>query len=293
MGFTCLPEKSIELIITRIIGGLGNQLFQYAAARALSIHNNVQLKLDVSSYSDYTLRSFELEKFYVKAEPATRSEIDQLVPGNFFSKSLQYILPPRQKTYFRERKFSFYKNYFSLGPNVYLKGYFQSEEYFNRFADQINSDIKWKGKLSAKAGEIETQIRNCTSICIHIRRGDFESNSKTTSYHGLLSADYYNDAINFFQERFSKSSFFIFSDDLGWAKSNIQSKGYLIDLNDPLETFQLMRSCRHHIIANSSFSWWGAWLNPNPDKIVIAPKNWFNKGPKDTQDLIPKGWIRL
>jgi hypothetical protein len=140
-------------------------------------------------------------------------------------------------------------------------------------------------------------LRTPGTVSIHIRRGDFSKKAETNLYHGILSSDYYKQAIEIISSKINSPKFYIFSDDINWAKENlivpeaVYASGQISKTH--FEDLYLMSQCHHNIIANSSFSWWGAWLNDNPEKIVIAPKNWFNKGPKDTQDIIPGDWIKI
>ena len=282
------------MIVIRIIGGLGNQLFQYAAARALSLHHNTQLKLDISAFEDYKLRGFELDKLNTSFEIATPDEIKALIPSHNLEKAFQYLSPKHKRTYYRERNFSFNDQFFKLGDHVYLKGYFQSEKYFVRYGDVIINEFTFKKPLPPPIEVIRTQIRQSPSVSIHVRRGDLLQDPESHKYHGMLTADYYQKSISYLKQQLPSAQFFVFSDDMTWTKQNLQiENATYVEGTNHLQDFQLMRSCHHNIIANSSFSWWAAWLNNFTEKMVIAPKNWFNEGPKDTQDLLPEGWIRL
>ncbi len=285
------------MIISYISGGLGNQLFQYATGRCLADLNNTELKLDVSSFESYQLRNFDLNAFNLRASFATPGEITRLIPSHNFEKAFQYLSPLKKRKYYREKYFHFDDAVLKLGMDVYLKGYFQSEKYFLPIKEKLRNDFSIKKEKPGIAGEFKSQLRDKNSIAVHIRRGDFSKDDITMHYHGTLPADYYHHAIRLIQSKLPNPHFYFFSDDIQWVKENLQVPGAVYVSGEitknHIEDLYLMSQCRHNIIANSSFSWWGAWLNNNPDKIVIAPKKWFNKGPKDTQDLIPEGWIKI
>ena len=285
------------MIISQIIGGLGNQMFQYAAGKTLAHLNNTVLKLDVSAFEEYTLRNFALTNFHTNVEFATKQEINDLLPAHNFEKAFQYLSPLKKRSYFREKEFHFDEKVLRLGQNVYLKGYFQSEKYFLPAKEIIRKDFTLKKDAVKNIEEFSSTLKASNAVSIHIRRGDFSKDSTTAGYHGILGTEYYNAAIDLLSSKIPDPTFYLFSDDINWAKENlgIPNAIYVSNniTNSPAEDLYLMSQCKHNIIANSSFSWWGAWLNNNQDKIVIAPKNWFNEGPKDTQDLIPEGWLKL
>ena len=285
------------MIISHINGGLGNQMFQYAAGKTLAQLNNTPLKLDVSEFDKNKLRSFDLFAFETNILFATKEEINDLVPSHTFEKALQYVSPLKKRTYYREKSFSFDDKVLRLGKNVYLKGYFQSEKYFLPEKNTIHHDFRFKSTLISHLFELASQLRNQDSVSIHVRRGDFSTNPEIAHYHGTLQKDYYNSAIETIRSKITNPVFYFFSDDINWVNENLSVKnamsisGHLT--KNHFQDLYLMTQCRHNIIANSSFSWWGAWLNNNPDKIVIAPKKWFNNGPKDTQDIIPNSWQKI
>jgi hypothetical protein len=285
------------MIISNIIGGLGNQMFQYAAGRTLAHLNQTFIKLDTSSFSESKLRTFDLLSFNANIGFATKQEISNLLPVHNFEKAFQYLSPLKKRSYYREKEFSFDKKVLELGSNVYLKGYFQSEKYFLPAKDIITSDLTFKKELVKNIENFSASINKAVSVSVHIRRGDFDKDSLTADYHGTLDIGYYNSAIELIRAKIPNATFYFFSDNIDWVKENLQIPNAVFVSNiitkNHIEDLYLMSQCRHNIIANSSFSWWGAWLNDNPEKIVIAPKKWFNKGPNDTQDLIPSEWIKI
>lgn len=285
------------MIITKILGGLGNQMFQYAAGRCLAHLNNTQLKLDVTGFTDYKLRNFDLHALHVNCQPASGEEIRNLLPSHNFEKALQYLFPKKSRTYYREKYFHFDDNILKFGKNVYLKGYFQSEKYFLPIKETLQKEFTFKDEIIRKVKDFTDKTRSATSVSVHIRRGDMENDPVTTGHHGIMPLSYYKKGIEIIRSKIANPQFYFFSDDINWVKENFNDlkptfvSGEISQTH--FEDLYLMSQCHHNIIANSSFSWWGAWLNKNPDKIVIAPKIWFIKGPKDTQDLLPEKWIKI
>ncbi len=279
-------------------------MFQYAAARALSLRLDKALKVDTSDFSEYKLhQGFELDRlFNVSVEIASVSDL-KLILGWQKNRLMRRIFRRPQLKQFRHRNYVVepYFNYWDginqLKGNIYLEGYWQSEKYFMGFSDEIRANFTFKLPLSIKNNEISTHISQVNAVSLHVRRGDYANSPKTTATHGLCSLDYYRAAIDYVTAHVIQPHFFVFSDDIAWVKANlnIDSSVFFIDHNTNQESYndmRLMSLCKHNIIANSSFSWWGAWLNQNTEKIVIAPKQWFSK-PTDASDLIPAGWIRL
>lgn len=292
------------MIITKLIGGLGNQMFQYSIARALSHYKHTSLRLDISGYNNYNLhQGFELcNVFDVSGEIATISDIHNIL-GWQSSQSVRQILSHPKLSKFKSSKFVLEPNFnfwpeFLNSPNdCYLDGYWQSEKYFFGCSALIRKDFTFKNVLDPYNLELASIIDKTNSVSIHIRRGDYVSNLKTNANHGLCSIDYYLTAFNYITKRIESPYFFIFSDDIEWARKNISlhSPCQFISHNIGSKSYvdmQLMSLCKHNVIANSSFSWWGAWLNTNESKIVISPSKWFAVD-TDVIDLIPSNWISL
>lgn len=290
------------MIIVKLIGGLGNQLFQYALGRHLSIINQTELKLDIMGFNTYKLHSYSLENFNILENFATRKEIEKYVlsSNEFFNKlsfRIKHIIKP-QKKIIGEQSLHFNPEILKIGDNNYLDGYWQSEKYFMEIAPVIRKEFTVKTQLTEKNEEIAKRIIKTNSISLHIRRGDYISDRATSKVYNCCDINYYSDAINIIKERVKNPHFFIFSDDHNWPKKNIS-------LNFPItyithneadknyEDLRLMSMCKHHIIANSTFSWWGAWLNSSPEKMVISPKKWFKTDSSNTKDLIPKEWLQI
>lgn len=291
-------------IYTSLIGGLGNQMFQYAAGRALSLRKNAELYLDISNFASYGMHQcFELNRvFAYQAKIASTAEIEQLLGWQSNALIRRILLRPelavfRRNAFVVEPYFYYWPGINHLATDCYLTGYWQSEKYFSDFAAQIRADLAFKLPLEKQNAELAKQISRVNAVSLHVRRGDYANNPKTTATHGLCSLDYYRASISHVVERVHKPHFFIFSDDIDWVQENLKidypSTYVLYNRGvDSYNDMRLMSLCSHHIIANSSFSWWGAWLNPNMEKIVVAPKKWFTNQ-TDVRDLFPDGWITL
>ena len=279
-------------------------MFQYAAGRALSLKHKAQLLLDTADFSACKrLQGFELSQvFNCDAKIASTRDVRQMLgwrasytARRFLRRSsLALLQGPR---FIAEPHFHFWSDFFQLPADRYLMGYWQSEKYFRSIADVIRSDFKFKRELFGKNKDLESRLTAHNSVSVHIRRGDFVTDVKTRAVLNLLPVEYYDAAINRIAEMAEKPQFFIFSDDIPWVKDHLKTSFpcHFIDHNHGAESYNdmhLMSLCRHHIIANSSFSWWGAWLDPRPDKLVIAPEKWF-VNENSVRDLIPDGWVAL
>ena len=284
------------MIIIKLKGGLGNQMFQYAAAKALAIHNKTQTKLDISEYSTDQLRNFDLTKLNADIAVATESEIKRLKAYNSLDRVISRMTPINKRRFYKEPFFHFDNNFFKLGPDIYIQGYFQSEKYFSPIQEIIRKEYTLKETIQCKVEKLSHELKYVNSVSIHIRKGDYQ-NKETQDVHGILPIEYYHKAIRKIRQLVADPKFYIFTDDKRWAEDNFNvPNSTIVSGNfstDHFEDLYLMTQCSHNIIANSSFSWWGAWLNANPNKNVIAPLKWFNNGPSDVQDLIPETWQRF
>lgn len=292
------------MIISQIIGGLGNQMFQYAAGCALSLERGQPLRLDISGFVGYGLhQGFELQRvFGCPAEAATEADVRGILGWQSAPLARRILSRPgmaalRRKGFVVEPHFHFWPGISQVPQDCYLVGYWQSEKYFRDAADAIRREFTFKPLLAAMNAGLAEQIARVNAVSLHVRRGDYVNDPKTNATHGACPLDYYRAAIRYVSERVEQPHFFIFSDDIAWVKGNLKMDmpHRYIDHNQGAESYndmRLMSMCRHHIIANSSFSWWGAWLNPDASKIVVAPKKWFANG-KDVGDLFPQGWVTL
>jgi hypothetical protein len=288
------------MIITHLVGGLGNQLFQYALGYALAKKNNDVAKLDLESYAAYRLHKYSLDAFNVSLQKATTQEIDELKYPTQKNGPLGFVLRRRKKyfgkNYVAEKQQDFDPAILSLTGDMYLQGYWQSEKYFAHCAEDIRHEFTVKHQPQGENKEVADIIGANNAVAIHIRHGDYLKNPAAKAYHGVLPLKYYQRAIDVIRQKTQEPSFFVFSDDIPWAKEHLSNIGdvYFVDHNDAAHNYEdirLMAMCQHQIIANSTFSWWGAWLNENPNKIVISPKQWFNNHTR--QDLVPDTWLKI
>jgi Glycosyl transferase family 11 len=284
------------LIICRLQGGLGNQLFQYAAARSLATRLAKPFKLEnITSLQKDTQRKIALHDLQTKFELATKEEVKEFLrfPSLYRHK---YRLFKMGKHIYREPHFHYDENFFRLSDPVYLDGFWQSPLYFKNIETIIREEFTIGPEKIKNVVEKGRELEQRPSVAIHIRRGDFLKPA-TVAYHGVLSPFYYERAIKLIKEKVPDISLYFFSDDIHWVKQNLsmaKDAEFMSSSNQTaLEDFYLMSKCRHMIIANSSFSWWAAWLNNNTGKIVIAPKNWFARSDINTHDLIPRDWTRI
>jgi hypothetical protein len=283
------------MIVAAMLGGLGNQMFQYANARALSLRNQTIMKIDCQYFDQVylkkakaTIRDYELSVFNLQAKEASLFEINLLAPfislKTKYSFAINKIINP---LYISEKEmFMFHK--LPSFKFLYLYGYWQSWRYFQDYEVTIRKDFSFLKQLEGKNLEICTKIKASNSISVHVRLGDYDPQN-------ILPIDYYLNAINLMKHKFPDATFFIFSDDPQHIRHYFNGFDYILinenKGNNSYMDMQLMSLCNHHIIAKSSFSWWGAWLNNKPNKVVVAPSNWYNNA--DTNDIIPPDWIQL
>lgn len=261
--------------VLKLKGGLGNQMYQYAYGRKLMIKDKKDVIFDISFFRGAKdaidiNRPFLLDKFNI-----TNSVKFQNIKENFIKRTIKKIVSKITGEY----------------------GFYQSEKYFKDIEDTVRKEFTLKEAMSQEAQKISSEIFNSkNSISVHIRRGDYITNKNTNNHHGTCGLDYYENAIKYIKEKTEFPIFFVFSDDIAWVKENLNLENaiYVSDPNIPdYEELILMSECKHHIIANSSFSWWGAWLNPDKNKIVIAPKQWLTKKTSNELDILPKSWVQI
>ena len=290
------------MVVTKLIGGLGNQMFQYAAGRRLAHVLGVELKLDITGFEHYPPRKYYLENFNIKENFASLKEIRALTKRPIVERVLSRTLrrPPRTaSTYIREKlSFHFDPDILSLPNGVYLDGYWQSEKYFADIAGIIRREFTVKTPQKERDKELAELTASCDSVSLHIRRGDYVSNARTNQILGTCDRDYYFRCVEYLAQPVKNPHLFVFSDDSEGARENLKLSYpmTLVDHNGAdknYEDLRLMSQCKHHIIANSTFSWWGAWLAQRRDKIVFAPKSWHTCEKFDTSDLIPDKWTRI
>jgi hypothetical protein len=293
------------------MGGLGNQMFQYAFARSVSLKFNLPLCLDLSFLNrrdldhlpNFVYRNYDLSvfKFDHKTEKS-KKKLDNIVvieephfhyDNNIFT-SISKELYPKKKL------FHFLRFDNSSTKDILLEGYWQSPKYFNQFENIIRNDFTFNNQVHLikddRIHELLKKINNSNSVMLNVRRTDY---LKDDTYENL-GIGYINSCISYMNTIVDNPSYYIFSDDIEWCRENIHIPNMtIVDHSYKGEKFsiylQLMSQCKHFIIPNSTFAWWAAWLNYSQSKIVIAPKKWFNEGSRihDDKDLIPDSWIRL
>jgi hypothetical protein len=292
------------MVLVKLLGGLGNQMFQYATGRAVANRLGAQLLLDLSAFEHYNLRRYELDALSVEARVATSSDLARAGSNTSVSSFLWHLFRlkglNRPALLYKEASFEYDDEIRQVRAPVHLDGYWQSERYFVDVADELRKEFALKQPLDEANRRMLEKICDplIQAVSLHIRRGDYVSNEHTAQFHGVCSLEYYQLAVEYIAARVSKPHFFVFSDDPEWVSHNfsVDHPMTVVEVNGAdrgVLDMTLMKSSRHHIIANSSFSWWGAWLNPREDKIVVAPKRWFSGASLDTRDLIPVSWTRL
>ena len=282
------------MIITKIYGGLGNQMFQYALGRSLSSYQNVDLKLDISSFENYKLHNgYRLNKFNILENLANTKEIKELKGNNnLIIRFLRNRHIFHKKTYYPEKERTVFDPYVFKKSKIYLAGYWQNSNYFQRIREILIKEFTLKDNLSSSAKIILNNILKNNSVSIHVRRGDYLNHSEI----GVLDTEYYRKAIQYIKDIISEDLFFfVFSDDISWCKKYIrfmENVHFVENTKNELEDLCLMKNCKNNITANSSFSWWGAWLNTNKNKVVISPDKWVTYNPKNHK-WVPDDWITL
>lgn len=288
------------MIIALLKGGLGNQLYQYASARALAEKNKTSIWLDLSFLNketpSITKRNFELHHFSLIESKDVKviNNNDLKLPKKIIQKVAVKALKKAILEYVEDDN-HFNANFFKSNRSVAIDGYFQSYKYFDFIRHQLFYDFQLVEPLDERNLEALVSILSCNSVCIHVRRGDYVSLQAANEFHGLCDFNYYREAITIIHSRIENPHFYIFSDDIPWCRSHFDEANIsFIDANNSDNAhldLNLMKNCKHFIIANSSFSWWGAWLAENKNKIVIAPKKWFAEEDSNIEDRIPPEWL--
>lgn len=285
------------MIITEISGGLGNQMFKYAMAKNLALKNGVDLKLDLTWFEkekiNETSRVYGLDIFKISEKKASQKEI--LKPKDREWKNgkrflIHNLIHANKNIYIKENYFQPKK--LNFNKDIYLDGAWQSEKYFKDIKKELLEIFSLKEQFNNFRKDLKLEIKNSNSISLHIRRTDY---IKKSHKYEICNLEYYEQAINKMVLKEKNIKIFIFSDDINWVKSNLKTHSPIVfvENNRDYEDLILMSLCKHNIIANSSFGWWGAWLNQNLDKIVIAPKKWFINKERDINNLIPSKWLQI
>lgn len=252
-------------MIVRLCGGLGNAFFQYAFGRSLQARQRKVQFLWQDEREGYALGPYNLNVDLVSS-----------LYGPFST--------------YKDKAFVFDASVYDASPDIFLDGYWQSEKYFESISDEIRKELTLT-MVSDEVSRTADRLREGNSVFLHVRRGDY-LNPWTAQYHGNLGMDYYNKAIEYIKERVADVQVFVFSDDPGWCKGMLPCEVISGRFNR-YEDLYLLSQTRHAIIANSTYSWWGAWLGERSDSIVVAPQRWFGTAPLDVSDVIPSRWVKL
>ena len=271
------------------MGGMGNQMFQYAVGKNLSLKYNIPLKFDLSflknrNMGDFVYRDYDLDLFKLEAEKSFS-----------FPNSTSVLV---QKDYhYSENFMNELSDLLIRGNSINIVGYWQSTRFFYENESQIRKDFEFKDNIENQTGILEEmlyKIKSSNSVMVNVRRTDYLN----SSFHGVLGIDYINKAKELIETKIENTHYFIFSDDINWCRENIHFDNMtIVDHNYKGDRFgyylQLMSQCKHFIIPNSTFAWWSAYLNNNQEKIVVAPIHWFTDSNVNTKDLIPSNWYRI
>ncbi|GAB4269500.1 MAG: alpha-1,2-fucosyltransferase [Opitutales bacterium] len=288
-----------DCIIVRIMGGLGNQMFQYAFGRYIADKLKVPLKLDLSTFDEpYEKRPYALDCFNIKASVASRAEVSEFRrKPNAFTKLFRKCSGVSRGWVREKAEHRFCERMEYVAAPAYLDGYWQCFEYMKRAKHLIEEDFQLRCPLNSESSAILSDMAESTSVSIHVRRGDYVSNPEFKAVHGVCLLEYYAKAVDLLRDRFGVLNCYVFSDDPDWVREHLDLPvgSTIIDPNEkhPEKDLYLMMGCKHHVIANSYFSWWGAFLGEASEgDCVIAPKQWYANG-KTSGDLLPEEWVRL
>jgi hypothetical protein len=288
------------MIVVKLQGGLGNQMFQYAIGKAMAKRHDSAFELDLDFLLDRTpnkapgfvFRDYDLDVFSLNPRIAPPGQERKYSRPGFLEKVFAGF---KSKTVYREQFFHFNKDVLSIHPDVYLDGYWQSAKYFESVEKELRADFKFVHDIESQSKKMHEDILQTDSICVNVRRADFLNNS----YHGVCGMSYFEPAIHQLASSLSNPKIFVFSDDPQWCLDNFKSKFSMEIVDHSHKGFkfsnqlQLMAACKHFIIPNSTFAWWAVWLSNKKESKVIAPARWFGDTTIDTRDLIPEHWMRF
>jgi hypothetical protein len=288
-------------IFIRLSGGLGNQMFQYAFGHALAKRKKTNLVIDLDWFHNIPSGSS-----YQKERLSLLNCNLSLINSNGAIHEINGVKKNTLSAYFSKKKIIYKekKNYIydikvlGVKDGQYLDGYWQSYKYFSD-CPELKEIFSPKKDLHKQTFDFLRQINESQSVMLHVRRGDYVTSETANQFHGIQPIEYYKKALELIRNSVSNPQIFIFSDDIPWAKENLTLDANLTfienidDSDNVIDELYLMSQCKHNIIANSSLSWWGAWLNEYEGKIVIAPKQWLVKNNSSLDDLIPKNWVLI
>lgn len=294
------------MLIIRIKGGFGNQLFQYASAYALAKRTGHKLVLDNSFFPKQKLRGFKLEKLCLDDSVEVTGRVKcfaiNVLKNPYINKAIRLLHMEKiycgyKTVYLSETHSAIIKPYYSITGKekmVYMEGYYQSEEYFKEFRDELMQQICRNYPSDAEYERISDKIKSCNSVAVHLRRGDFlKAQYNKNPRHYLLGEKYYINSIKYVREKVENPQFFWFSDDIGWVKNVFGERKdfHFVTMkteNADIDELFLMSECKHIIAANSTFSWWASWLNKNETALHICPDRRYGN-----ESMIPDTWIKL
>lgn len=303
------------MIITALRGGLGNQMFAYAAGLALAEQRRTVLKLDVSWFRHYAEfeahNRYALSCFNITEQFATDEEILR-VRGRALSRTERWSVWAARRLRFhryadalstrasfhRQPGFAHYDEFAHVPDGTYIDGTWQSERFFAPIANLLRLHFSFRYPAPESVRETGAQIRRGPSVAVHFRRGDYVTNPAFRDEIGVVGFDYYERALELMYARHPGVTAYVFSDDIDAIERQFRPRGphHFVRATQPWHSYdkiRLMSMCDHAIISNSTFAWWAAWLNPSPRKLVVAPDPWLAGKPQDSRDVVPDGWIRL
>jgi hypothetical protein len=286
------------------MGGLGNQMFQYAFGRHLQERNKTELKFDTSEFEltsggpGFVPRKYDLDIFGIAVEIASKEEVSRLrdrVGVPLVDRTLDRVLGRKKSYVFELPIFNFVEERYNAPDNTYFEGYWQSEKYFADVEPIIRREFTIREPLQPNSSDLIGEIQSSNSVCVNVRRGDFVTNDR----HGWYGIDFFAKGEAILNERMSDHCFYVFSDDIDWCIENLRFERPATFVSHEYagrkfqDYLRLMAACKHFIIPNSSFAWWAVWLNQSSEKVVIAPEKWTNVPELDTKDLYQPGWILI
>lgn len=299
------------MVIAKFQGGLGNQMFQYAAGLRLALKRRTSLKLDIGAlmeavpHENFVLRDYDLGIFEIPEQIASRIEVRKFIrrtkPG---TRSLLERIEDKfiHRAYFREQNGLFDPSVRELPRNSYLDGYFQNEKYFTDIEHTIRERFRFPvhlWKLPSRVDELKDRIVGGNSVCLNVRRGDYVTNPASNYWHGVCEEEYFFKAMDRLSEIVGDIHYYVFSDDLAWCEQVFSKVPNLTIVSHDYKGARfgcylwLMSQCKHFIIPNSSFAWWAAWLAENPGKIILKPSRWFRAQEMKGVDICPENWISV
>lgn len=283
------------MIIVEVSGGLGNQMFQYALYQKF-LHMGKEVKLDLHSFSNEKSRPFELDIFGLQYETISRKGRKRYI-GKFPKLFLQmsFFKNKNARRFYAEKLDVGYQPEILSMDNVYLSGYWQCELYFKELRSELIETFTFPTEVHEECRRLLKQIEAENATAVHVRRGDYLLPENTVKYGNICTERYYENAMKYIREKQDNARFYFFSNDPDWVRTHLcDSNSVIVQCNEGENSYldmYLMSKCKNNIIANSSFSWWGAWLNQYPEKIVVSPERWFSH--LDASDAICKDWVKI